>query len=753
MSSFERPRSGHVGSWTAVLLFGLAGVGVAQVPPPAFGPSVRQAAPGQSPGPSRAGSRAADEVPALKVGVLDSEIRIDGRLDEPAWARADAIANLTMVEPTEGGAPTGRTTVRVLANRRELVFGIECDDPDPSGIVSYTKQRDGAMSSEDHIELILDPFLDGRSGYVFWVNPGGARYDALINPGGGSINSNWDGIWEAATTRTDRGWTVEIRIPVHTLNFKKGLTSWHFNIQRRIQRLQETDRWSSPSRDYKVTQVSRAGLLTDLPDFELGVGLTVRPSVVGGGGVPGPGAALAGDAHASLDVTQRLGPNVLASASVNTDFAETDADTWRSNLTRFSLYYPEKRAFFLESSDIFQFGVGLGTDVVPFFSRAIGLVDGQRVPILAAGKVNGRVGDTSLGALVVQTRSLDQVAPASTMGVVRVKQNLFGESSIGAIATFGDPTGQTGSWLAGVDFTYQTSHFRGNKTLVVGGWASAMGRPDIAGDKTAVGFQVAYPTDRWNVLFATRRVGDGYQPSLGFVPRPGVYSYSLTSDYNPRPTFWKIRQMFNEIRLSAVTDLRGQWQSYRVFLAPVNWRFESGDRVEFNYVPTGENLPLPFEIAPGVVIPPGPYHWTRWRLEAGTASKRKLSGQVAWWFGTFYDGTLDQVIVTASWNPSALFTMSVSGERDIGRLKEGRFVTTVLGTRLKFDVSPDLQISSFVQYDTASHAVGTNSRLRWTFRPAGDLFIIYNHNLTDITDRWRLDSNQLLVKLEYSFRY
>jgi hypothetical protein len=211
--------------------------------------------------------------------------------------------------------------------------------------------------------------------------------------------------------------------------------------------------------------------------------------------------------------------------------------------------------------------------------------------------------------------------------------------------------------------------------------------------------------------------------------------------------------MFNEFRFMVITGLDGVWQSYDVFLAPVNWRFESGDRVEANVRPKGENLTRPFEIAKGVVIPPGPYDFMRYRLEAGTAAKRKLSGQATWWFGTFYDGTLDQYLLTASWNPWPLVTLSVSGEHDNGRLKEGDFTTTLVGTRARFNVSPDLEVSSFLQYDTDSESIGTNTRLRWTFRPAGDLFVIYNHNLLDVTDRWRFDSNQLLVKVQYSFRY
>jgi hypothetical protein len=691
--------------------------------------------------------------PSLRVGPLPADLRLDGIMSEPAWARADAIEDLTMTEPNEGAGPTGRTRVQVLAGPRALVFGIVCEDPDPRGIVSFTKQRDGAMSAEDHVEIVLDTFLDGRSGYTFWVNPGGARYDGLINPGGGDVNSNWDGIWEAATRRTAAGWTAEIRIPIQTLGFKPGLTAWHFNIQRRIQRLQETDRWASPVRDYKVTQMSRAGLLTNLPDFELGLGLMVRPAAVAGGGVPAPGAPEAGESHVSFDLTQRVGANLLASASINTDFAETEADTRQTNLTRFSLYFPEKRSFFLDGADIFQFGVGLNTDVVPFFSRTIGLVGGQQVPVWAASKLNGRVGQTNLGGLVTRTGTVHGVAPAATMGAVRVKQNIFKESSIGGIATFGDPTGKSGAWLAGADFTYQTSRFRGDKNFLVGLWGLATGNTDTRGDHSAAGVTVRYPNDLWDVSLNYFRIGDVFQPSLGFVPRTGIQHVSLVGEYDPRPNFWHIRQMFNEFEVVAVTDLRGRWESYRVFLAPVNWRFESGDRVEANIRPTGEQLTEPFEIADGVVIPPGPYHWMRYRLEAGSATKRQLSGQATWWFGGFYDGRLDQILLNLSWNPAALFTFTFSGERDIGRLKEGSFVQTLVGGRAKINVSPNLEISSYLQYDTRSRGLGTNTRLRWTFRPAGDLFLIYNHNLRDVTDRWRFDSNQLLVKLQYSWRY
>jgi hypothetical protein len=210
--------------------------------------------------------------------------------------------------------------------------------------------------------------------------------------------------------------------------------------------------------------------------------------------------------------------------------------------------------------------------------------------------------------------------------------------------------------------------------------------------------------------------------------------------------------MFFEFGPFLATDLSGRWESYRVFWAPINWRFRSGDRVEFNANPTGERLADPFEVANGVVIPPGSYEWRRYRLEVETAQKRRLYAQATWWFGDFYNGTLDQFLWTGAWNPMPIATVEFSGERNVGRLATGDFTQTVVGTRLRINISPDLSISSYLQYDTDSELVGTNTRLRWTFRPVADLFVVYNHNVRSILDRWRLDSNQLLIKVQYALR-
>jgi Domain of unknown function (DUF5916) len=695
-----------------------------------------------------------DRRPQLRAGALVGTVAVDGVLDEAVWQGVDVADAFTQVEPAEGAGVGAPTRMRVLAGTKTIVIGIECDDPNPAGIVSFSKQRDAELGSEDHVRVVLGPYLDGRSGYVFAVNPSGARYDALIEPGGEDDNPNWDGIWEAGTTRTARGWAVEIRIPIETLAFDRGAREWEFNVERRIQRLLEVDRWSGAERQYRVTQPSRAGRLTELPDFALGAGLTLRPAMTAGGGVAAPGTPVSGTSRPSFDLTQRVGANVLASATLNTDFAETDVDTRRTNLTRFPLFFPEKRTFFLEGADIFSFGLGLDEDVIPYFSRRIGLVGGTEVPITAGGKVNGRSGDTNFGGLVVGTNDQpDVVQDRSVMAVGRVKQNLWGESWVGGIATVGDPLGRSGSWLGGLDFTYATSRFRGNKNLLVGAWALAMDRDDAGTDRSAHGFKIDYPNDLWDISFKYKRIGRDFDPSIGFVPRPAVHLYDLGVDNRTRVARGPLQQLTHEFQTQVATDLAGRWESYQVFMAPVNWRFRSGDRFEFNVVPVGERLIEPFEIADGVNIDSGAYHWRRYRLEAGTARKRRLYTQATWWFGRFYDGHLDQYQWVGAWNPTPLLTIEFSGERDVGRLRAGDFVETVVGTRARVNVSPDLNVASYVQYDTTTRSIGVNTRLRWTFKPVADLFLVYNHNVRDRLDRWRLESNQLLVKLQYAFRY
>ncbi len=693
--------------------------------------------------------------PTLRVGPIKGAIEIDGRLSEIDWLNAAAISDLTMIEPVAGGPPTGRTEIKVLASEREIVIGVRCFDPDPSRIVSFTKERDGNFDNEDHLLFVIDPFQDGRSGYVFSVNPGGARADGLVVSNGESVDKSWDSVWEAATERDSEGWSAEIRIPVFSINFAKGLTAWGLNVQRRIQRNQETERWAGASRDTKIYQTTRAGLLTDLPDFSLGHGVSFRPAVVGGFDHPSRDASTSATGDVSLDMSKRLGPNLTASVTINTDFAETEVDTRQTNLTRFPLFFPEKRAFFLEGSDTFVFGLGLSSDIRPFFSRRIGLVDGKEVPILAGAKLSGRQGKTSVGGLFVRTREETGVAPAASLAALRVRRNVLDESSVGFIATAGDPLGRPGASTFGVDLTYQNSRFRGGKNFWLGAWGLMARRDGLTGSREAWGLKLDMPNDLWDISASYRYVGDGFDPSLGFVPRPAVKAYRLSITYAPRLHGTFIRQMFNEFMVDYFTNLKNERESYRVFMAPINWRLESGDRFEANFAPAGERLFAPFEIAEGVVIPVGTYNWRRYRLEAGTAAKRRLAAQVTWWFGGFYNGKLDQISADGSWTPSPIVSFLFNVQHNVGRLPAGDFDQTLVGVKVRLNLSPDLQLNSFVQFDNESRSVGTNTRLRWTFHPQGDLFVIYNHNVRDFKESptgWAKDSNALMVKAQYAWK-
>lgn len=690
--------------------------------------------------------------PVLRAGSGAETVRVDGILREPAWSVAHTVDAFAQTDPREGAPPTFRTAVRVLAGRNAVIIGIVCDD-DPDGIVSFSVSRDAGLQSEDHIRIVLGPFRDGRSGYVFAVNPSGARYDGVINPGGENENAEWDGIWEAATARGESGWSAEIRIPIQTLSFKPGLHEWDFNVQRRVQRLLETNRWAFATRQHRVTQTSRAGLLTELPDFALGRGLSLRPSVTTGGGVPAPSASVDGKFRPSLDITQRWGSNVTASFTLNTDFAETEVDTRRTNLTRFPLFFPEKRTFFLEGVDIFQFGPLVNTDVIPFFSRRIGLVSGSEVPILAGAKVNGRVADTNFGGLVVGTNEKSGVvADRTTLAVARVKQNLWEESSVGFLATLGDPLGRSDSWLAGVDFTYATSSFVGDKNFLAAVWGLVTGREGLRGDRTAHAFKIDYPNDQWDARLWYKRIGRDFDPSLGFVPRRAVQLYNPSLFNRTRLTRGPIQEMTHGVNAYVGTDLAGHWETYDVTIQALSWRFRSGDRVQVNVTPTGDRPRAPFEISRGVVIRPGAHTWTRRTLGMTTAQKRRFYTSASWAFGPFYDGDLDQFDWSWVWNPTALFTVEFNGERNVGRVEAGRFTQNLVGARLRINVSPDLSIASYAQYDTDSESVGINSRLRWTLLPVADLFIVYNHNVRSLLDRWELDSNQLLIKLQYAWR-
>ena len=707
---------------------------------------------------------AAQETPAapprVAAGQKSAEIRLDGILDEPAWTDAGVIPDLSQQSPRPGGPTPYRTEIRILVDEENLYFGITCVDPDPDRIAVHTMQRDGDFDGDDRVALVMDPFGDHRNGYLFRINATGARQDGLVS-GAPEISLDWDGIWDAKVARTPAGWSAEIVIPSRTLRFDPGLPSWGLEVERVVARDRMVLRWSGITLDASLSDLRRAGRLEGIGGLRQGVGLSVAPYglVLSDRDLVADTSSLVG--QAGLDVTYNVTPQVAAVLTVNPDFAETEVDTRQINLTRFPLFFPEKRHFFLEGSDLFEFALGLGTDFVPFFSRRVGLFGGNRIPIDAGVKVLGRAGKWSLAALDVATRDAPS-APGTNLFAGRLTYDLDEHLRLGAVATRGNPDGVQANALGGVDAVWETSTLFGDKNFSVAGWGARSSGDLSPGRPGGWGFRAEYPNDLWSLEVSAERFGDALDPALGFLPRPGTRIYRAGAAYQPRPpeegAFGWARQFYFELYPSLVEDLHGDPQSWEIYTAPFNVETESGEHFEIGYARQFERLDDPFEVAEGVVIQPGRFRFDRYGFEAESSSYRPLSAGSSVWFGDFYGGRLSQWATFVHYTTTGgHLQVEASAENDFGHLPEGDFVQRLLALKTVYAFTPDLILSAFTQYDSGSRDLGINLRIRWTVRPGDDLYVVWNHN-------WRrLDppgesptlsplDDQLAVKMRWTFR-
>ncbi len=692
--------------------------------------------------------------PSARAVRMASPIRVDGVLDESAWAAATPIGPLVQSVPNENSPATESTEVRVLYTSSTLYVGILCRDRTPSAIVSTQLTRDAELESDDNILVILDPFFDHRNGFFFQVNPSGARVDGQVANNTEHLSLQWDGIWDASARITPEGWTAEIAIPFKTLRFKPGQTVWGFNVERMIKRRNETDRWASPLRDARVSNLAQAGRLEGIEGISQGLGLDIRPYLAGG--------RETGDTklQAGVDIFKNLTPNMNASVTINTDFAETEADDRQINLTRFPLFFPEKRAFFLEGAGVFDVAATNEESVLPFFSRRIGLMNKREVPILVGTKIVGRQSGFNVGVLDVQTRAVDGALEdgsrleGQNLLAARVSRNLFEQSWVGAVVTRGNPEGTGGNTLVGVDVRLATSTFRGNKNLSAS--AFFLRTDDEASGTTdyALGGNVDYPNDLWDWSFGWRQIGENFRPALGFVPRRGIRRLSPGIAFKPRLGRFGIRQLFFEAMPVWVTDMHNVTESWEVYSSPLNVEFESGDRVEFDVMPQYERLTLPFEIADGVVIPVGEYTMHRWGFQVETADKRKavVQADVSW--GVFYTGTRRDLEFSVTFKPTHHVRTSLEVGRNEVSLSEGTFTTQLWAVRADYNFSPNLSWANLVQYDSESRLLGVQSRFRWIIRPGSDLFLVLNRGwYRDPTDnRFVPIFDKGSAKLQYTFR-
>ena len=709
-------------------------------------------------GMSYAGSTAAASQ-MVEARRTQEHIRLDGRLDEPAWRDASMAVELVQQSPHPGAPTPFKTFVRVLIADDTLYFGFECADPEPGKIAVHTMARDGFTLGDDTVSIVLDTYGDKRMGYLFRVNAAGARIDGLIS-GPEHESLDWDGIWDARTARSKNAWSAEIEIPARTLNFKKGLKSWGLNLERFVARERVLLRWASPTLDSFLLDLSRAGSLTGLEDLKQGRGLEFSPYLIGKAIDKFSAGPRTWQGTGGLDFTWRITPQLAAVITGNTDFAETEVDARQVNLTRFPLFFPEKRAFFLEGANQFEFGLGLGEAFIPFFTRRVGLLEGQQIPINGGLKLNGRVGRWNLGILDVQTRETT-LAPGTNLFAGRVSYDLTNKFRVGTILTRGDPAGLRQNTLAGFDAVWRTSTFRDNKNLLIGGWTAFSAGDIPQGQRTGWGFNVDYPNDLVDCYTTINEFGEALDPALGFLPRPGTRQYQGGCSYKPRPaktgSFGWIRQYFLRNYYARVDNSRGTNESWKYTFTPLEIELDSGEHILFAWEPQYELLPAPFEVVQGLFVPPGPYRFNRWRLGAETSHHRRWRFETENGFGTFYSGHLLQWLNRVNWtSPKGAWQVGLEATNNFARLREGNFVQRLWQLEFSRAWGPNVVLTSFIQYDTESQNIGANTRLRWTIKPGRDLFLVWNRGWEHLLNRpdltLRPDSEFLAVKLRWTFR-
>jgi hypothetical protein len=724
------------------------------------------------------GTAAAQTQPVLRVlRVTDGDrLTIDGTLDEAIWTRAEPATDFRQRDPDNGAAATERTEVRIVFDRDRLVLGIVCFDSEPHRLLGNQMQRDQSFGADDRFMWSLDPYLNGRTGYFFEINPSGAMGDGLIagstGPGGnddlgGDVSKSWDGIWLARVRRTEIGWTAEVEIPFKTLNFNPDAGAWGANFQRTVRRKNEESLWTGWLRNEGLTRMSNAGRVEGVRDISQGIGLDVKPYVVGSlSNAPGRGApATIGDADIGVDFFYNVTPALEATFTVNTDFAETEVDERQVNLTRFPLFFPEKREFFLAGSTFFDFSPT--PDTPPFFSRRIGLNDGQPQRILFGAKLLGQAGAFDIGVLHVRTgEEEDKNLLSEDFSVVRLRRRFWSQSYVGVLYTRRAPLGVPPEidlpyddlHTAAADITLATPNFRGRYNLEVSGWFShTTPLPGIEGGSESYGWRVGFPNDPWSADITFREVEPAYETAVGFTPRRDFRRWNPAVQYSPRLSGHPyIRGFSFETDTEVITDLDNRLVTRNYFLTPFQVEFHSGDEVQVEVTRTTERLERDFEIEDGIALPQGArYDWTRYDLSVELSDQRPLSGRLEYADGGFFSGSRRELGLSVNVRPRPGINIGLDAEWNDVDLAEGSFDTVVYQLDARTQFSPWISLANNIQYDSESREIGWQLRFRWILKPGDDIFFVYTHNWLDDLDeaRYRVLDRRAALKAVRTWRF
>ena len=699
----------------------------------------------EGPAPPRAPevvSRDSDGRVTLRAVRLDAPVTVDGRLEENLYRSVPAISGFVQQEPIEGAPATEQTNVWVFYDERNVYVSARCWHSDPDRIIANELRRDNRnIFNNDNFAVILDTFYDRRNGSLFHTNPLGALYDAQVTDER-NVNSDWNTVWTVKTARFADGWTVEMAIPFKSLRYKAGRSQiWGINFRRIVRSKNE---WSyltpipAAFRRGGLHKLSQAGTLAGIETPANSMNLELKPF-----GTAGLRTDLDADmpfendfdADVGFDAKYGVTKGLVADFTVNTDFAQVESDDEQVNLTRFNLFFPEKREFFLEGQGIFAFGGASnrrrwdGGDDTPimFFSRRIGLQEEYRVPLQAGGRLTGRAGAYTIGLLNIQTRGLEAVADPpidpTNFSVVRIKRDVLRRSSIGVIATHRNRSVETlggSNSLFGLD-----AGFSFYDNLNIDAYYAKTRTDKLEGPDDSYLARVRYGGDLFGFSAEHLKVGEDFNPEIGFLRRTDVRKSAGTLRYSPRPrSIEAIRKFFFEGQADYYENLAGQVET-RQFQAGFETQLGSGDSFEVEYQRQFEYLFEEFEISDGIFLPMGGYDFDRIRGNYRFGPQRRMSAWITASTGGFFSGTRTEVGYYGRVELKPQLSIEPRISKNWVDLVEGSFTTTLLRLRATYALSSRSFVGALVQYNTSNSSLSTNVRFRWEYQPGSDVFLVY----------------------------
>lgn len=715
-------------------------------------------------------SRDANGQLVVRAQPLRERIVIDGRLDESVYSRFQPASDFVQAEPRYGAPATEQTELWVFFDDRAIYIGIRCLDSDPQQWSSIDMRRDTPGTSQgETVTVALDTFYDKRNGYSFGVNPNGGISDAAIT-NERDYNRDWNTIWESRTARFDRGWTVEMSIPFKSLRYSPGAQIWGINVRRAVRWKNEISYLNPVPLGGQFSALfglfrfsSAAGLIgvTAPPESRL---FEVKPY-----GISALKTDLAADAPFSNKATASLGfdtkvgvtRGLTADFTYNTDFAQVEEDEQQANLTRFSLFFPEKREFFLEGQGIFAFGGATqrrtgnpGEVPIPFFSRRIGINDhGQPVPILGGGRLTGRVGPYSIGLVNIQTRQ-DAVSaqPSTNFAVLRLRRDLLRRSNIGVIAVNRSANGTRlqGNQTYGVDGIF--SFF---ENLNINTYLARTQTPGLRGNDRSHRVQLEYNADRYGVILEDMMVGEHFNPETGYVRRNDIHRNIANLRFSPRPRASKtVRKYDFSGGVDQFARVSDALLETRVIDGSFGIEFENSDQLGVQFLDNLEQLTESFDVFGNIEIPAGKYQFRNMIADYTLGAQHPISGMVSYEYGGFFGGKKHTLGFTRGRaEPVANLFVEPGVSLNWVDLPQGQFVAKVLTSRVIYTFTPRTFIGALVQYNSNSNTLSVNARLRWEYRPGSDLFIVYSDGRTTLERGFpRLQNRALTIKLTRFFR-